>query len=142
MPEIDYEDDLNEVLRTCVMAAGGYKVVGARLWGDKAPDAAGRHLANCLNSARQERLSPAQVLAVARIGRQHGCHAYMQHLADTLHYEAPVPRTALDAAAELQRQLVEATREVNERLARMAELQEAMLSAAAGARPLRAVGGA
>jgi len=79
-------DDANDALRTVVQALGGSKVIGAKLWPDKAPDAAGRLLADCLNPAKPEKLSPDQVLLLLRWGHDVGCHAGMQFLASEAGY--------------------------------------------------------
>lgn len=89
MPEQDrlFFDDANDALRAVVQALGGSKVVGARFWPDKAPDAAGRLLADCLNAAKPEKLSIDQVLLLLRWGREIGCHSGMQFLATESGYE-------------------------------------------------------
>lgn len=79
-------DDANDALRTVVQALGGSKVIGAKLWPDKAPDAAGRLLADCLNPSKAEKLSPDQVLLLLRWGHDVGCHAGMQFLANEAGY--------------------------------------------------------
>lgn len=80
-------DDTNDALRTVVQAAGGSKVVGAKLWPDKAPDSAGRLLADCLNPSKAEKLSPDQVIFLLRWGHDIGCHAGMQFIAQESGYE-------------------------------------------------------
>lgn len=79
-------DDANDALRTVVQALGGSKVIGAKLWPDKAPDAAGRLLADCLNPSKPEKLSLDQVLLLLRWGHDVGCHAGMQFLANEAGY--------------------------------------------------------
>lgn len=83
----------NDALTYTVQACGGWKAAGHRLRGDKSPDAAGEWLRACLNESRAERLSPEQVEALARIGRENDCHAYMSYMASTLGYEAPIAKT-------------------------------------------------
>ena len=61
------EQTLTEVLVDCVKAAGGSKVVGARLFPDLLVDQAQRKLLDCLNDERPHRLSPEQVLLVAAL---------------------------------------------------------------------------
>lgn len=80
-------DDLNDALRTVVQALGGMKAVGIRLWPDKAPDAAGRYLADCLNAAKSEKLSGDQILLLLRWGHDIGVHAGMQYIAQEAGYE-------------------------------------------------------
>lgn len=115
----------NDALREAVRASGGTKIVGPKLWPAKAPDAAARLLADCLNENRSERLDPDQVILIARLARERDCHAVMQHLAAELGYVATAIEPA-DEAAELQRQYVEATKS----LLRMAERIERLRSVA------------
>jgi hypothetical protein len=80
-------DDANDALRTVVQALGGSKAVGAKIWPDKAPEAAGRQLADCLNAAKPEKLSIDQILLLLRWGHDLGCHVGMQFLAQEAGYE-------------------------------------------------------
>lgn len=126
----DFET-LNDCLIECVKAAGGSKVVGHKVWPEKTVDAAQRHLLNCLNEGKAERLTPDQVLLIARLAREKGCHAYMQHMADALSYGEPVPVEPKDEADELRRQVLEMGRDLQARLDRLATLERAPLRAAA-----------
>lgn len=111
-----------EALIACVKAAGGSKQVGARVFPEKTIEQAQRHLLACLNDDRPERLTPDQVLLVARLARDVGCHAYAEHVADSLSYADPVPVEPRDEADELRRQFIESTRS----LAAMADKIEAL----------------
>lgn len=126
-------ESLNECLIECVRQAGGSKVVGHRVWPEKTVDAAQRHLLNCLNEGKAERLTPDQVLLIARLARDHGCHAYAHHVARSLSYSEPVPIEPRDEADELKRQFIESTRALSE----MAERIQRLDSLSYGSRPLR-----
>lgn len=80
-------DDIQDALRVTVQALGGMKPVGCKLWPEKAPDAAGRLLADCLNSAKPEKLSPEQVVLIAKWGREVGCHAIASYYGQECAYE-------------------------------------------------------
>ena len=121
-PAMDAFDTLNDTLIECVKAAGGSKAVGARLWPEKALEAAQRHLLACLNEGKPERLTPEQVLLVARLAREHGCHAYMEFCARSLSYAAPQPVRPVDEADELRRQVLEMGRAMQAALARLQAL--------------------
>ena len=85
-----YEDEL-EAARDAVKHLGGMKKVGPMIWPDKSPDSAARHLSDCLNTSRSERLSPSQLLMLMRMARSvdfHGLAAYMLREAG---YAQPVP---------------------------------------------------
>jgi hypothetical protein len=115
-------ETLTDCLIECVKAAGGSKQVGHKVWPEKTVDAAQRHLLNCLNEGKAERLTPDQVLLIARLARERGCHAYIEHVAKDLSYSEPVPIEPKDEADELRRQFIESTRT----LAAMADKIEAL----------------
>lgn len=50
-------DDIADAIRVTVQALGGNKVMGCKVWPEKAPDAAARHLSDCLNAHKPEKLS-------------------------------------------------------------------------------------
>lgn len=124
-------DDFNEALIACIKACGGSKVVGAKLWPEKAPDAAQRLLLDCLNEDRPARLAPEQVVLVLRMARERGCHAGMQYLCDSLGYAEPLPIDPRDEAAELQRQYIEAARSMGKLAERIERLSAPQLRSAA-----------
>lgn len=111
-----------QALIECVKAAGGSKQVAAKVFPEKTVDQAQRHLLNCLNDDRQERLNPDQVLLIAKLARSAGCHAYAQHMAEVLGYAEPVPLAAVDERAELQRQFIAATENMTAMMARLQAL--------------------
>lgn len=110
-------ETLNAALIECVRSCGGSKVVGHKLWPEKTVDAAQRHLLNCLNEDKPERLTPDHTLMLMRLARKKGCHAGIEFICASLGYSAPIPLEPRDEAAELQRQFIEAT----SKLAAMAE---------------------
>ena len=103
-------ESLTDALVECVKAAGGSKVVGAKLWPEKMVDAAQRHLLNCLSDGRAEHLTPDQMWLVFKLAREAGCHTGMNYLCESLNYAAPVPVQPVDVAAQLQREVIEASR--------------------------------
>jgi hypothetical protein len=90
-------ESLNEVLIECVRAAGGSKVVGFAIWPAKGPEGAQRHMLACLNTDRQEKLSPEETFLIARRAHDKGCHLYAEYLAHEIGYEPPVPAEHEDA---------------------------------------------
>ena len=105
-------DGIEDALREVVRALGGPKVVGAKLWPEIEPDKAGRRLADCMNDSRREVLSPAQVLMILRLGRQCGAHAAINYIARECGYADPAPIEPEDEIARLQREFVEATKQL------------------------------
>ena len=110
MQPVLFVESFTDALREVVRACGGSKVVGAKLWPEKAPDAAARLLQDCLNDTRAEKLSPDQVLLLTRMGRERGCHAVMAFLAGECGYAPPQPIEPEDERAALQREYIEATK--------------------------------
>ena len=92
-----------------------------------------RKLLACLNPERAEKLSLDEVVAVMRLGRQHGCRAPMRFLAHALSYAEPQPIQPRDEADELRRQFIESTRALAAMAARIEglERQQAQLRVAA-----------
>lgn len=80
MQEALFYENFDDALRAVVQAAGGAKVMGAKLRPNKSPDEAARWLLNCLNTARPEHLEPDDVLTILRVGRAIGCHAGMAYI--------------------------------------------------------------
>lgn len=89
-PALFYES-INDALDACVKACGGAKVVAAKMWPDKTPDAAQRLLLACLNEGRDEKLGPDQTMFILRLGREKGFHGAMSFLATDAGYESPRP---------------------------------------------------
>lgn len=129
------DSSLTEVLIECVKAAGGSKVVGAKLWPDLGVDQAQRKLLDTLNDDRPHRLTPDQALLVAGMARAAGCHAYMRHCSARLHYAMPAAIDPRDEMAELQRQFIAAAHDQRALLERIEAL-----GAQTAAGGLRAVG--
>lgn len=121
--EQSFPESWHDALVGCIKAAGGSKVVGHRLFPDKLVDAAQRHLLNCMDDHRAERLTPDQVVLILRLAREKGCHTGMAYLAHSLGYAPPQPIEPRDETAELQRQFIAATAELGKMAERISALQ-------------------
>jgi len=117
-------ESLNDALITCVRAAGGSKQVGHKLWPSKTVDAAQRHLLNCLNEGKAERLDPEQVLQLAGLARRAGCHAYAEFANQVLCYGPPVPIEPKDEADQLRRDLLQMGKVMQSALARLESIEQ------------------
>ena len=93
-------ETIEEALKAAIMAQGGFKVMGSRLWPDAAPDTNARKLAHCVDPTRNERLSPSQVVFVLRGAREIGYHEPMNFFAADIGYKAE-PVTEQDQMADM-----------------------------------------
>lgn len=104
-----FEDEL-DALREAIKALGGFKTVGRILWPEKAPDAAGRILADTVNHDRKERLTLAQIMLVMKMARERGVHgpwrwicAEVGYAAEPVEPEDELTRLMRDYMADKQR---------------------------------------
>lgn len=102
----DFES-LNGALIECVKVAGGSKIVGHKLWPEKAVDAAQRHLLACLNEDKPERLSPEHLLMLMRLAREKGSLVGIDFMLGELSCAPAQPIEPKDEMAELQRAYIE-----------------------------------
>jgi hypothetical protein len=98
-----HHETLNQALLECVQVCGGSKAVGVALWPAKGVEAGRTRLLACLDDTRPEKLSPDEVLLLARMAREKGCHAYAEWVAHDLGYQPPQPVDPEDALADLLR---------------------------------------
>jgi hypothetical protein len=117
-PQLFYED-VFEVLRAAVHAAGGTKAVAARLWPNKPVVEAQRELLDSLNRERPRKLDLDDVLAILKFAREAGFHAAKHWLDNELGYQ---PTQPADPKVERDR--------LAEELARAAESFKALQRAA------------
>lgn len=121
--EMPFFEGAEDALRHLVQAMGGAKAVGARLWPDRTPEAAGRLLLDCLNGQRSEKLGLGQVLLLLRWGHEAGHHTAMHWLAAEAGYEA----RAVTRAEERDRLAVvveQSTRALSAAVAALQRLQQ------------------
>ena len=102
-----------------VSLMGGAKSVGARMRPDLSPDAAGRWLKDVLNADRREQLHPSQVIWLLKAAREAGIHDAMRWIAGECGYTTPDPISPPDEMAELQRQFIAASKNLESMTARM-----------------------
>lgn len=119
-----FHESITDAIKDTINACGGSKQVAAKLWPEKAPDAAHRLLLSCLNDDRPERLSPEQLMFVLRMGRERGVHVGITYILRELGYEDPKPVEPQDELAELQRAYIEAVQNQARMAARMERLMQ------------------
>jgi hypothetical protein len=103
-----FYDSFEDAVRHVVALLGGAKEAGHLLWPTKDPNAARTRLLDCLNPKEPDKLAPDEIVALARAGRDAGCHAIVHWLCAEAGYNQPAPIAPGDEAADLERQAIAA----------------------------------
>lgn len=103
-----FYDSFEDAVRHVVALLGGAKEAGHLLWPTKDANAARTRLLDCLNPKEPDKFAPDEIVALARAGRDAGCHAIIQYLCAEAGYSQPNPIAPDDEAADLQRQAIAA----------------------------------
>jgi hypothetical protein len=82
-----FHDSLSAAIQTAINAIGGSKRVAAELWPGKSQDVAYARLRHALQDDRDEKLSPDEVLYIARKAALVGCHAIPEFYGEACGYE-------------------------------------------------------
>lgn len=120
-----FYEDVFDVARAMVQAAGGAKVVAGKLWPNTPIAEAQRELLDCLNRERPRKLCIEEFLAVMRMAREAGFHQGKHWIDQDTGYQPTPPSDpkverervaeALDRAAEHFMALTQQVRTLNER---------------------------
>lgn len=86
-----FYEDVFDVGRAAVQAAGGAKVVAARLWPHMPISEAQRKLLDSLNRERPEKLCIEEFLAVLRMAKEAGFHQAKHWIDAELGYQPTAP---------------------------------------------------
>ena len=86
--DLPFYEGPEQALLAAVQHLGGAKVVGSKLWPDKAPDSARTRLLDALNPARAERLDLSESMFILRAAKDAGLHGPFMWLAGEIGYEA------------------------------------------------------
>lgn len=108
------KDDIYDALRDTVRALGGCSAAGKRMRPEMQADKAERWLADAINPGRAQKLSPEQVLLLAKWGRQAGCHTLIEFICADAGYEDPKPAILTEQLARLQQTAIDAQRKAAE----------------------------
>jgi hypothetical protein len=104
-----YESMLDAV-GVVILALGGPKDVGERLW--PSLKSSTQRIRDCLNPNRDEKFSLDELVKLARWGRDAGCHAVAVYFNAEAGYQPPVPLSAQEEKQELERQAIEAVKQL------------------------------
>ena len=99
-----FHESIQDALREVIRAAGGAKIVGAKLWPSLPVDQAASKISDCLNPDTRQHFIEAELLHLLRIGREIDCHAAMHYIASICGYSQPDPVTPADEVQALQQQ--------------------------------------
>lgn len=127
--EMPFYESAEEALNAAVQHLGGAKQIGALLWPDKTPDAAGRRLLDCLNLGRAERLDMSEAMFILRKAKDKGFHAPFAWIAGAVGYEAPRPLTNSGEEDRLTTVIDNATRTLAAALPMLERMQRARAAA-------------
>lgn len=112
-------ETLDDALRATVIALGGNKTVGAKLWPSKDPEDAGRQLANALNHKKRDVLEPHELALIRREARKANVHTLAAWEMRDAGYADPQPIEPEDERAALQRAFVEQSKQMQVLFAKM-----------------------
>lgn len=85
--EMPFYEEPEEALKDAVKALGGAKKVAWKVWPDKSEDAAYKHLLDCLNSGRPEKLEITQIMLLFRLAKEVGCYGPFAWFAGEIGYD-------------------------------------------------------
>lgn len=87
-----FYEDVFDVGRAAVQAAGGAKVVASKLWPHMPVAEAQRKLLDCLNRERAEKLCIEEFMAVLRMAKDVGFHQAKHWIDQDLGYQPTAPQ--------------------------------------------------
>lgn len=114
-----FHDSIYDAVGAVVSGLGGKKKVATQLWPHLKPETAYTRLAHCLSDEFPEKLSPEELLFLARAGREAGCHSIMAYLASECGYAPPQPVDPLDEAEALRREIRDGLAALNRKVDRL-----------------------
>lgn len=119
-----FYDTIADAISDGVLAAGGWKVVAGKLWPAMKPSSAYARLKSCVSEDKDEKLSPDEVLLIAKLAKEQGNHAIIQFLAQELGYEVKEvqPRDELQSLLHESAELTKQVAARQQRIERLLEL--------------------
>jgi hypothetical protein len=124
-----FHEDINDALRAAVKACNGTKAVAMKLWPEKPMTEAQSYLNDCLNPARNAKLSPEQVLLLLRWAKEAGCHDAINYICDEVGYGRPKPIEPEDELTRLLRRYLDAKAELGATEPKIEELRAKLRAA-------------
>lgn len=118
-----FHDSLGDAIGADIAAAGGFKVVAAKLWPAESNSA--QKLRNCLNDTQPHKLSPDEVLQIKRFAYEHGSTCTVDYEAQQLGYQCTWIEPE-DQSEKLNREVRDLLALVNRKLDLKAKADERM----------------
>lgn len=113
-------DTYDDAIRDTAVALGGFKRVGVMLWPTMPADEAGRRLANCLNPEKRDKFAPGDLAMLRREARKANVHTLAAFEMRDAGYAEPQPLEPEDERAALQREFIQANKQMQTLAAKMA----------------------
>lgn len=121
-----FYEDVFDVARAAVQAAGGAKVVASRLWPAKPIAQAQKELLDCLNREAPRKLCIEEFIAVLLMAREAGFHQAKHWIDNATGYQPTAPQDPVverDRLAERMATMTEAFREMTRAAERLSQQQ-------------------
>lgn len=123
-----FHDTIYDALGADIAAAGGFKVVAAKLWTSESVTTSATKLRNAINPDQPHKLCPDEVLQIKRLAREAGSIATVEYESQQLGYQATWVDPQ-DEADELRRDVRDLLATVNRKLDRIERADERVLKA-------------
>lgn len=101
MQPVLYCESIGDAIAEAIRSAGGAKSVAGCLWPALPLAQAHSKILDCLNADRPAKLSPDEVMAIAKLARGAGCDAIVKFMALEIGYAPPVVMAPASQAAVL-----------------------------------------
>lgn len=120
--DLPFYEGPEDAIRAAVQALGGAKKVGSFIWPDKGADTASRHLLDCLNASRPEKMDMRQIMLILRMAKEAGCHSPFNWIAGQIGYDCN-PVTKADEVDRLTTVVEQSTKTLAAALQQLERIQ-------------------
>lgn len=114
-----FHDSIYDAIGAVVSALRGKKEVASLLWPHLKEQTAYTRLSHCLSDEFPEKLSPEELLFLARKGREIGCHAIAAYISSECDYAPPQPIDPQNEAEILRREIRDGLADLNRKVDRL-----------------------
>lgn len=124
-------ESLADAVAEVAKVLGGKKKLALMVWPAKG-DSSHSHLLDCLNPDRPHKLSPDELVRIARLGREQGCDAVVRFFCQESGYEVPKAKNVDELRTELQTRIAEGLEYLKANMQRLDLLEGANTGAPRG----------